>query len=381
MFNTVSEMAEKDTKPETSKPGIVGNRRTTFGPSQRSESEIYDGALLEDEFSNNPARRHALDADDILDIMDDQNDENSHDEDDGESMEEDSDESSEIEVRLGNIDDLSMASDDSDGNSDEEISSDSESDGEDESDESESDGDEDDDDDDADAEELFSSEDEEGEEAEDWGVDNEDDFFDAAEEEANNGGPAAGNEVDDAMGMEGWTRVDAGGGPPRGLGNMLLDMVQPHAGRPGSIMDAAETMLGNILRGDMGGLEGLSEIEDTLGIRVVRGDGRSGGGLPMGGTNRAANPNAPARGGVPVHQNGNSTAIFGNRSLVELRQVAMLFLYWLCEHFSDLVVRLLTSSTHFLFFFFPPLVYVVQWSGSLERQVQVLVAQAMNQHH
>eukprot|EP00571_Detonula_confervacea_P003423 CAMPEP_0172329052 /NCGR_PEP_ID=MMETSP1058-20130122/60671_1 /TAXON_ID=83371 /ORGANISM="Detonula confervacea, Strain CCMP 353" /LENGTH=4507 /DNA_ID=CAMNT_0013046199 /DNA_START=90 /DNA_END=13614 /DNA_ORIENTATION=- len=333
VYTTVSDMAEKDKAKLEAAKTSKESRRVTFGPSHRSESDIYDVAL-EDEFANNPsARRHFLDGSGILDESLDESMENSGDEDENESMEEDSDGSSEIEVRLGNVDYSDESNDDSDNSSDEEISSDGSSDGEDESD-AESEGENMDDDDAED--DIFSddSEEEEEEEVGDWGVDNEDDFFDGnVEDEVNNGGAAAGgNEVDDGMGMmEGWTAVNNGN--PRGLGSMLLDMVaQPHGGgqQPRlanggfSTLDAAEAMLGNILRGDMGLEANLTEIEDSLGIRVVRGD--RGAGLP----NRT-NPNGTAGNNIgsghpAVHQNNvYSTSTFGNRGLVEFSPMEFVF--------------------------------------------------------
>ena len=95
---------------------------------------------------------------------------------------------------------------------------------------------------------------------------------------------------------------------------MLLDMVGQGQQNPlangGFLMDAAETMLGNLLRGDLG-LEGLSEIEDSLGIRVVRGDGNRG----LAGTNRVPEQVAGRAARAAVHQ----AQAIGNRGLVEFR--------------------------------------------------------------
>lgn len=295
-------MAEKEkAKMDTSKLG-KDSRRSTFGPTDRCDSALYDAAL-EDDFAH--GRRG--------DSFDESMDDNSEGEDD-ESMDEDSDSSSEeMEVRLGNVD----YSDEEDGSDnseeeedDEEISSDddgsSSSGSSHESDDNESDEESIDDDDIEDeSEELFpedSDEDNAIDQAE------EDFFFEAAENEANNGlgpGAAGAGGGNDVMDEEGWTRIDNGGraAAAAGLGvtgNMLLDMVNnagpggPLGGGPplqglgrvlpgggnaangGFLMDAAESMLGNILRGDLG-LEGLSEIEDALGIRLVRGGNRGGG--------------------------------------------------------------------------------------------------------
>ena len=310
VFTTVNEiqMREKAKSVKASKD----SRRATIGTIQRSESDLVDVAI-EDEFHNNPARR--LDGGGSFD----ESVEHSSAEDDNESIDEDSDESSEIEVRLGNVDDSSSEGEDEFSDESEEEEDDDESDG-------------DDMDEDADSEPHYSDESEDEEEDLDEMEEVEDDnfLFDAnAEDEANNGleqGAAGGNEGLDENMMEGWTRVETGG--RAGLGRMLLDMVQPHGrqhhlANGGFLMDAAETMLGNILRGDIG-LEGISaEIEDSLGIRVVRrdrGDGRAAAlGLSAALTNRT-NPNGSAGttiggGGRPaVHQNGNvsSTSVFGN---------------------------------------------------------------------
>ena len=310
VFTTVNEMQmrEKAKSVKASKD----SRRATIGTIQRSESDLDDVAI-EDEFHSNPARR--LDGGGSFD----ESVEHSSAEDDNESIDEDSDESSEIEVRLGNVDDSSSEGEDEFSDESEEEEDDDESDG-------------DDMDEDADSEPHYSDESEDEEEDLDEMEEVEDDnfLFDAnAEDEAINGleqGAAGGNEGLDESMMEGWTRVETGG--RAGLGRMLLDMVQPHGrqhhlANGGFLMDAAETMLGNILRGDIG-LEGISaEIEDSLGIRVVRrdrGDGRAAAlGLSAALTNRT-NPNGSAGttiggGGRPaVHQNGNvsNTSVFGN---------------------------------------------------------------------
>ena len=310
VFTTVNEMQmrEKAKSVKASKD----SRRATIGTIHRSESDLDDVAI-EDEFHNNPARR--LDGGGSFD----ESVEHSSAEDDNESIDEDSDESSEIEVRLGNVDDSSSEGEDEFSDESEEEEDDDESDG-------------DDMDEDADSEPHYSDESEDEEEELDEMEEVEDDnfLFDAnAEDEVNNGleqGAAGGNEGLDESMMEGWTRVETGG--RAGLGRMLLEMVQPHGrqhhlANGGFLMDAAETMLGNILRGDIG-LEGISaEIEDSLGIRVMRrdrGDGRAAAlGLSAGLTNRP-NPNGSAGttiGGVgrpAVHQNGivSSNSVFGN---------------------------------------------------------------------
>jgi hypothetical protein len=314
VFTTVNEMQMRE--KEKSAKASKDSRRATLGPSQRSESDIYDLAQLHGGGSFDESAGH------------------SNADDDDESIEEDSDDSSEIEVRLGNVDD-------SDGSSEEEDEFSDESE-EEEEEEDESDGD--DMDEDADSEPHYSDESEEEEEEEDLGESEEVErnfLYDAnAEDEANNGleqGAAGGNEVPDESMMEGWTRVENGG--HAGLGRILLDMVQPqnlgrqhHLANGGFLMDAAETMLGNILRGDLG----LSEIEDSLGIRVVRGDRGDGRGAALGlsaGLTSRTNPNGStgttigSDGRPAVHQNGNapSTSVFGNRGQVEAIPMDVVF--------------------------------------------------------
>ena len=134
--------------------------------------------------------------------------------------------------------------------------------------------------------------------------------------------------------QEGWTRIDNAAGLGGLTGNMLLDMVNnagpggplgggplqglrmtnaggPNAANGGFLMDAADSILGNILRGDVG-LEGLSEIEDALGIRVVRGGNRGGGlGGEIGNLTGLSNRNPSI---------GNSIAIGGGRPNIHVAQ-------------------------------------------------------------
>lgn len=317
VYTAVEEMAKKEkAKLEASKTSKESHsRRTTFGPSQRTESDIYDQAM-DDAFANTRGRHMRDGAEDSLD----ESMEN------GESMDEeeesmddsDSEASSEIEVRLGNVDysDEESVNEDED---DEEVSSEEDESSSDEEDESDGESDEEIDD----GAERFS--DESGDEEEEQ--EDEEIFFDDGVNpiiEGDRDGMEAGegdaeeDAVDDGM-MEGWTRIDNGGGPraAAGLRDMLLDMVQPHAlgavQNGNFLMDAAETMLGNILRGDLG-LD-PNELEDSLGIRVMRGERGAGGvrggapGIPAGLTNR----NPPS--GL-VHQ---STPGSGSRNLSETR--------------------------------------------------------------
>lgn len=137
-----------------------------------------------------------------------------------------------------------------------------------------------------------------------------------------------GNEaVDDALMGGGWTRID--NNDRTALGSMIMDMVNPHSlGRQhhlangGFLIDAAETMQ-NILRGNMG-IEGLAEIEDSLGIRIIRADRGNGRinsvGLSAGPTNRASTNNGLAGSARPtVHQMSNSGILLSSRHHAEMR--------------------------------------------------------------
>ena len=321
VYSTVNEMhlREKDKAAKASKDP----RRTTADTSEPSEP-IYDIALDNEFHSNNENAEHSADNDD------------------DESTDDESDASTEIEVRLGDDEDSESSSEEDDDESGEE------DDEEDDDEDDESGGD--DMDDDAESEHDSSeSEDEEVDdevEAEGEEVDDDNFFLDVnADNEAINGldqETSGENEPLDETTMEGWTQINNGG--RAGLGRMLLDLVQPHglAGRQsdlangGFLMDAAETMLGNILRGDIGG---LAELEDSLGIRVVRGDrGDSRGGslgLPPEFTNRLpenAIGGETRRGGVregigrpAVQQNSANTYIFGNRGQIDPGPMEVVF--------------------------------------------------------
>jgi hypothetical protein len=224
----VNDTAKKEKAKLNAAKASRESRRVSFGPSQRSESSFAEDAALDNAFDA---------AADIQDESMDNSDE------DDEIMDDDD---SELSDHMPPID---IASDYS---SAEELSNDDgTSDGEsgDESDESD-DVMEEDDEDDSDNEsgdEIFS--DEEEAEGESWNLDEtmNNEFFDA-DEEANNGA-GGNNEVDDSTNLEGWTRIENGGQASRGgLGNMLLDMVQPHqgqhSGNGGFPWDAAENILG-----------------------------------------------------------------------------------------------------------------------------------------
>lgn len=282
VYKTVTEMAEKEkAKAKTDKE----TRRTTFGPSQRSESAFADDAMLEDGFDADTAmnaRRNFLEEDDSMG-------ENSSDSSVEDSMDEEELDEEELEVRLGGVDysdDSEIDDSDGDDNSDD----DDESDEEDEDNESDEDEDMDDDTEDDDGidemdEEMFLD----GRE-EEFTIDDESDFFggDAEDVSAMEGaGRANGADASDVM--DGWTRIDAIGGDATGAGGITQQLAgalglglggngnrQRQQGT-GGLLNAAEAMLGNILRAGEVGMDSLSEIEDTLGIRIaVRGDERNG---------------------------------------------------------------------------------------------------------
>ena len=307
VFQTVTEMAKKEKlKAKADKE----TRRSTFGPSHRSESAFADDAMLEDGFDADAAvnaRRNFLEEDDNM--GDDSNE--SSVEADGDSMDEEEElDEDELEVRLGGVDYAESSSDS------EIEESDQDDDGSDDDDDS--DGDEDMEDDTENEDGIDEMEDEEvfldGREEEVM-IDDDNDFFggDAEDDVLAMGGAGRvnGAEVDDAM--EGWTRIDAIGGDTSGMGGIPQQMVralglglggngnrQRQQGN-GGVLGAAEAMLGNILRAGDVGMDSLSEIEDTLGIRIaVRGDERNGRG-GVAGPNRSDNSSRNTF-GVAVNQ-------------------------------------------------------------------------------
>lgn len=317
VYKTVTEMAEKEKAKAKSEKET---RRTTFGPSQRSESAFADDAMLEDGFDADTAmnaRRNFLEEDDSMG-------ENSSDSSVEDSMDDEELDEEELEVRLGGVDysdDSEIDDSDGDDNSDD----DDESDDDDDDEDNESDDDEDMDDDTEDDDGIDEMDEEmflDGRE-EEFTIDDESDFFggDAEDVSAMEGaGRANGADPDDVM--DGWTRIDAIGGDATGGGGITQQMArvlglggnrQRQQGT-GGLLNAAEAMLGNILRAGEVGMDSLSEIEDTLGIRIaVRGDERNGRG-GVAGPNRS-DTSARNTFGVTVRQalppdagNANSSA-------------------------------------------------------------------------
>ena len=316
--------------------------------------------MLEDGFvgQNTDSLRRALDQDaeneiaveDDLDAMEDyDDDENS------ESDEED------MEIRLGQVD-LSVSGDDMDeevfssgsdvdNNNSDMDSNDSESE-EEESDLEDGSEEEDEDDNQEDETEdmnmLIDGTEQEVDEGWGRGRLGSDELFDGEGGENNFQDPddLVGNDIEE-MGVEEmgeWTEVDAGNVPrgvPGGLGNMLVEALQRNRGGVGGGhqgLAAVENMLSTFLR------EGrISELEDTLGIRVVHngigGVGRSSIGLRVPsdrGNNRSlsADPrdesSSATNSVVYVHQTIAPDAGYGrpsisNRSLAETMPMEFIF--------------------------------------------------------
>eukprot|EP00804_Cyclotella_cryptica_P030429 CCRYP_008520-RB/>CCRYP_008520-RB protein AED:0.03 eAED:0.03 QI:213/1/1/1/1/1/14/495/4469 len=368
VYSKVLEMAEKDrdkrTRSLTECDGEIHeskeSRRMTFGPSNRSESAFADDEMLEDGFDAHNADTHSeerdLDNDIVVGDDLDEMDVYSEESEDSETSED------EMEIRLGNVDF-------SDGADDEEVysdSSDSESGDDNEIDEDEESDESNDSHSEEDSEESELSE----EEDEVHENENEDMFIDGTEEEIDQDeagwdhqndelfdegegddndfeDPDAGNEVADEMGE--WTTVDAGTGGrlmrelPGGIGNMIIDVLQQSRGPGGSIrggqgLQAVENMLSNFLR------EGrVQELEETLGIRVVRNgrdsNGRAAVGLRVPFVNsrslaadegRSENSLATTNPAITVHQTtapeaGYGVAVSSSRSLAEVLPMEYMF--------------------------------------------------------
>mmetsp|Transcript_9044 Transcript_9044/g.11092 ORF Transcript_9044/g.11092 Transcript_9044/m.11092 type:complete len:4662 (-) Transcript_9044:66-14051(-) len=209
--------------------------------------------------------------------------------------------------------------DEMDGSDDEEGSDDSDEDDEDTS---------DDEDDPLDAEGDFS-----------WGDDAHDNggFFEGHSSSTNHNNNQSSNndEVEETLTLpsdadleEGWTRIESSSGGnalggvflgtrQNGLGGVVGDVVNRHVNRPrGFVIDAAEAMIGNILRGSAIQMEALAEIEDTLGIRFMhhpRGGGRASG---SGASGSGGNGGGSGSGGDFETRGGGwnpTVSLFGDR--------------------------------------------------------------------
>lgn len=295
VYNKVSEMVNKDRDKKKSDPGeSKEDRRMTFGPSNRSESAFADDEMLEEGFDGNnvSSSRRTIEEEienDIVvgGVLDDMEMDDFDESDNSESDSED------MEVRLGNVDfsdeDEEVPSDveESSNDMDEEDSESSDDESEAESSQENSDDDDNSEIEDDDNGDMFDLDGTEQEVEGGWGNGDENNMFEEDlpdEFDEPNEAPDLGDE------MGGWTEVEgaAGGGPsirdiPGGFANMLMDALSRGAGtgmrglgRGETGLAAVENMLGSFLR------EGrVQELEDTLGIRVVRrggggGDGDSG---------------------------------------------------------------------------------------------------------
>jgi hypothetical protein len=244
-------------------------RSISAGPSQRSEATFADDGMLEDGFDSRSTGRlmadYNEDAGDELVEEEDEDVMSVDDEEDGENSAED-----EIEMEEAGESDSEADIDDEEISSDEDsVTSDEDSvtedielysqTGTDEDDDSCVESEEDDDDSDDEAEEF------------EWDEGNANEFLGGTvDEEANDGGGTllqGESELD-----EGWTRIESSG-----FGGMLVGSRRNGrtaaaanlSARSRGFIDAAEAMIGSLLRS--GEIEGsaLAEIEGTLGIRIM----------------------------------------------------------------------------------------------------------------
>jgi hypothetical protein len=237
------------------------------GPSQRSEATFADDSMLEDGFDSRStgrlmARRMDYEEDHGDELMEEEDDVMSvDDEEDGDNSEEDG-----IELEEADESDSEADSDDEESSSDddsvtEDIEGDSQTGTDDDDDGSgESEDDEEDSDDEAEDQGEFG-----------WDEGNANEFLDGnVDEEANEGGGILGqveSELD-----EGWTRIESSGFEGMLLGSRRNGRTAAAANlsaRSRGFIDAAEAMIGSLLR--TGEIEGsaLAEIEGTLGIRIM----------------------------------------------------------------------------------------------------------------
>jgi len=300
VVDTLQEMADKEveeknkTVGKSSKKKSSGStRRITFGPSQQSEASFADDAMIEDGFDAETGERNArrsarrrdrdMIEEMVLDDMEaeilDEEEEELEEAEEEELSDDSDDDSDDIEVRLGDPNENVTSSgsedgeesDDSEGNSESDSSNEESED--DVSDAGSAQQSESGSDDEVSDESSSVDEDESG-----WEEEAHDDFFDGAShvvDEDRQGDEAGAASMPSDSDIDGdWTRIEAGGG---GGGGRLLGVRQPLSalgaighenGRNGLIVDAAEAMLGNILRaGDMQ-MDALTEIENSLGIRI-----------------------------------------------------------------------------------------------------------------
>ncbi|CAB9503919.1 Probable E3 ubiquitin-protein ligase hulA [Seminavis robusta] len=297
----VKSLIEKETSAKSSKESETSKKSNdaTTSPASQNEGMANEEAMLEEAFHHDaaspvPPREEHFDEDNEGDQV---------------AAEDDDDVDMEEEVEEGD-EEISSSSDSESSSGD---NSDSESEGE----EGEDDEDGsilDDDDDDSDG---ASSEEMEEVEEGDWNV-NYREELPVDNQEFDDGGDDNEMERNDARLDEGWTRIEnsgfggllmgAGGGRRHGLSASS----GPLTARTRGFIDAAEAMIGTLLRtGEIHG-DALAEIEGSLGIRIMS-NGRSlralGG--PEGGADSVFADSIAARlgGGVERRQsNSNSRA-------------------------------------------------------------------------
>jgi hypothetical protein len=300
--DSVKTIVEKEAKAREGKEGKTAkstrlsiSKEKNSDVAQRLDSFVADDHMLEDAFAEEISLRGRRseddDGDDII-IDDDEHDMVDVEDATGMDIEDDIDD----EEASNDDDDDEMSSESDSSNSDDD---DSEIDDDDDGDDDDDDSDDDDDDDDDDGEDDESMLDD-GEESD--GVHSMGEFEeDAFNLDSRSNGLVAENnrnEFEEALEREraenhieeGWTRVEQGGGlggmvlGRRGIGQHLAGLAGPSAGRSPNrnFLDAAEAMIGTLLRTGEIRSDALSEIENTLGIRIVggRNTGAPGGGNP-----------------------------------------------------------------------------------------------------
>jgi hypothetical protein len=267
----------------------VGNRRTTLGPSQRPEGAFADDTMLEEGFDPDTAARAQRSARnrDLRDLVDgyfegqDGMSIEEEDEDDDEGSEIDSsDEDDEMLVDMEDIDEDASDSEDeseSDGSDDDDGEHDGiemddgdmesvNSSNDDSMRSSEDDGEEDEDDNEEDEDDDDSEVESEDVESDAWEGEEDQDFF--ASDVGGNGVDPEGDAALEGDSDEGWTRIDASGGGLLVSGGVGLDGNM--SARQLGFRDAAEAVIGNILRSSDMRPEAIAELEETLGIRIAQ---------------------------------------------------------------------------------------------------------------
>ena len=304
--DSVKTIVEKEARAREGKEGkatksarLSISKEKNSDVAQRLDSFVADDHMLEDAFAEeiSPRGRRSEDDDDDDDIIIDDDEHDLVDVEDATGM--DIEDDIDGEASDDDDDDDEMSSESDSSNSDDDDSDIDDDDDGDDDDEDSEDSDDDDDDDDDDGEDDESMLDD-GEESD--GVHSMAEFEeDAFNLDSRSNGLVAENnrnEFEEALEREraenhieeGWTRVEQGGGlggmvlGRRGVGQHLAGLAGPSAGRSPNrnFLDAAEAMIGTLLRTGEIRSDALSEIENTLGIRIVggRNTGAPGGGNP-----------------------------------------------------------------------------------------------------